>query len=132
MNNQQSWERIVEEYPDKWVALSDYSMDGPTVITAVVRAVCSDNERLSKEKEGAEKKLAGICAKLNNPGFIAKAPEKQVEAARVKLNEVMVERKTFEKLREHAFEDFKQEVAYEENQAVNELVSFTYHIREEE
>ncbi len=51
MNNQQSWERIVEEYPDKWVALSDYSMDGPTVITAVVRAVCSDNERLSKEKE---------------------------------------------------------------------------------
>ena len=64
--------------------------------------------------------------------LVVQSAEKQVEAARLKLNEVMVERKTFEKLREHAFEDFKQEVAYEENQAVNELVSFTYHIREEE
>ncbi len=53
--------------------------------------------------------------------------EKQVEAARIKLNEMMIERKTFEKLRERAFEEFKQEVAYEENQAVNELVSYTYH-----
>lgn len=59
--------------------------------------------------------------------LVVRAAEKQVEAAREKLNEVMIERKTFEKLREHAFEDFKQEVAYEENQAVNELVSYTYH-----
>ncbi len=60
---------------------------------------------------------------------VVKAAENQVEAARLKLNEVMMERKTFEKLREHAFEDFKQEVAYEENQAVNELVSYTYHAK---
>lgn len=59
--------------------------------------------------------------------LIVRAAEKKVEAARIKLNEVMIERKTFEKLREHAFEEFKQEVAYEENQAVNELVSYTYH-----
>ncbi len=59
--------------------------------------------------------------------MVVRAAEKQVEAARLKLNEVMIERKTFEKLREHAFEEFKQEVAYEENQAVNELVSYTYH-----
>ena len=63
--------------------------------------------------------------------MVVQSAEKQVEAARLKLNEVMVERKTFEKLKEHAFEEFKQEVAYEENQAVNELVSFTYHTREE-
>ena len=55
--------------------------------------------------------------------MVVQSAEKQVEAARLKLNEVMVERKTFE--------EFKQEVAYEENQAVNELVSFTYHTREE-
>lgn len=59
--------------------------------------------------------------------MVVHAAEKQVEAARPKLNEIMIERKTFEKLRERAFEEFKQEVAYEENQAVNELVSYTYH-----
>ena len=59
--------------------------------------------------------------------MVVHAAEKQVEAARQKLSEIMIERKTFEKLRERAFEEFKQEVAYEENQAVNELVSYTYH-----
>lgn len=53
--------------------------------------------------------------------------EKNVELARQKLNEVMMERKTHEKLRENAFETFKQEIAYEENKAVDELVSYTYH-----
>ena len=63
--------------------------------------------------------------------MVVHAAEKQVESARQKLNEMMIERKTFEKLRERAFEEFKQEVAYEENQAVNELVSYTYHNNEE-
>ena len=55
--------------------------------------------------------------------MVVHAAEKQAEAARLRLKE----RKTFEKLRERAFEEFRQEVAYEENQAVNELVSYTYH-----
>lgn len=66
-------------------------------------------------------------SKIRAQMMVVHAAEKQVEAARLKLNEVMIERKTFEKLRERAFEEFKQEVAYEENQAVNELVSYTYH-----
>lgn len=66
-------------------------------------------------------------SKIRAQMMVVHAAEKQVEAARLKLNEVMMERKTFEKLRERAFEEFKQEVAYEENQAVNELVSYTYH-----
>ena len=53
--------------------------------------------------------------------------EKNVELARSKLNQVMIERKTYEKLREKAFEEFKQEVAYEENRMVDELVSYNYH-----
>lgn len=52
--------------------------------------------------------------------------ERNLEAARLRLNEVMIERKTQEKLREKAFEEFKQDVAYEENKAVDELVSYTY------
>ena len=69
--------------------------------------------------------------KIRAQMLMVQAAEKQVELARLKLNDIMVERKTFEKLREHAFEEFKQEVAYEENQAVNELVSFTYHTGEQ-
>lgn len=53
--------------------------------------------------------------------------EKNVELARKRLNEVMVERKTFEKLKERAFDEFKQEVAYEENRAIDQLVSYSYH-----
>lgn len=58
--------------------------------------------------------------------------ERNVETARAKLNEVMKERKTHEKLREHALEAFKQELEYEESKAVDELVSYTYHAGEEE
>ena len=52
--------------------------------------------------------------------------EKNQEAARMHLNEVMMERKTHEKLREHAFDQFKQELSYEESKAVDELVSYSY------
>lgn len=52
--------------------------------------------------------------------------EKNQEAARIHLNAVMMERKTHEKLREHAFDQFKQELSHEESKAVDELVSYTY------
>ncbi len=42
----------------------------------------AERKRLSKEKEGAEKKLAGITAKLSNPGFLSKAPEAVVNVQR--------------------------------------------------
>lgn len=58
--------------------------------------------------------------------------EKQLELVRQRLNEVMIERKTYEKLREKKFEEFKQEIAYEEKQEVDELVSYTYHHKEDE
>ncbi len=59
------------------------------------------------------------------------AAEANLEQARQRLKEVMIDRKTHEKLREHAFEAFKQELAYEENKSVDELVSYTYHKAEE-
>ncbi len=37
--------------------------------------------------------------------------EKQLELVRHRLNEVMIERKTYEKLRERKFEEFKAELA---------------------
>lgn len=55
------------------------------------------------------------------------AAERNLEVVRKRLKSVMVERKAQEKLREHAFEEFKQEINYEENKAVDELVSYAYH-----
>lgn len=55
------------------------------------------------------------------------AAEKNLELARKRLNAVMVERKAHEKLREKAFEQFKQELAAEEAKEIDQLVSFNYH-----
>ena len=52
--------------------------------------------------------------------------EKEMEDARAALNEVMQERKVQEKLREKAFEEFKQELAATETKEIDELVSYTY------
>ncbi len=53
--------------------------------------------------------------------------EKNVELARKRLQAVMVERKSHEKLREKAFEQFQAELAQEESKEIDQLVSFTYH-----
>ncbi len=49
-----------------------------------------------------------------------------VEAARKRLHEVMIDRKTHEKLRENAFEEFKVELNEQEKKEVDELVSFRF------
>lgn len=52
--------------------------------------------------------------------------QRNLESARKHLNQVMIDRKTHEILREKAFDEFKYELLSEENKAVDELVSFTY------
>lgn len=52
--------------------------------------------------------------------------QKDVDLARQRLNEAMKERKTYEKLREKAFEEFKLEENRKEQKEVDELVSFRY------
>lgn len=52
--------------------------------------------------------------------------ERNLELARIHLNEVMVERKTHEKLKEKAFEAFKKELEDAEKKEIDELVSYTY------
>ncbi len=39
----------------------------------------AERKRLNKEKEAAEKKLAQINGKLNNPGFLSKAPQNVID-----------------------------------------------------
>ena len=52
--------------------------------------------------------------------------EKEVEAARLKLQGIMQERKMHEKLKEKAFEQFRQEENAAEGKAVDELTSYVY------
>ena len=58
--------------------------------------------------------------------------QRNLERARKRLDEVMKDRKTHENLRDKAFEEFKKELAAEENKATDELVSYTYHDSEED
>lgn len=55
--------------------------------------------------------------------------EMTLEDARKKLNEIMMERKTHEKLKEKAFEQFKEELKAEESKEIDQLVSYTYNER---
>ena len=56
---------------------------------------------------------------------VAKA-EEDVEAARVRLQEVMQERKMHERLKEKALEQFRREENAAEFKSVDELTSYTY------
>ena len=56
---------------------------------------------------------------------VAKA-EEAVEAARVRLQEVMQERKMHERLKEKALEQFRREANAAEFKSVDELTSYTY------
>lgn len=55
-----------------------------------------------------------------------KVAQKNLDIARARLNEVMKDRKTHEKLRENAFEEFLQELSAEEKKEIDELVSYKY------
>lgn len=52
--------------------------------------------------------------------------QKQQEIVRNRLNSVMIERKTYEKLREKKVDEFKQELLMEEKKEIDELVSYTF------
>ena len=56
--------------------------------------------------------------------------EKNVEAARIRLTEAVVNRKTYEKMREKAFEEYKKEAEAEEGKEIDELVSFRHAVSE--
>lgn len=55
-----------------------------------------------------------------------KKAEKKLEAARVRLTELMQDRKMHEKLKEKAFEEFLEDIKKQESKEVDELTSYTY------
>lgn len=57
---------------------------------------------------------------------VLKGAQKSLEVARFKLNEALKERKIHEKLKENAFEVFKQELNDTEKKEIDELVSYRF------
>ncbi len=63
---------------------------------------------------------------IMNQQLQVKRAENLLEEARIKLQEAMQERKTYERLREKAFEDFMREENARESKEVDELTSYLY------
>ena len=61
-----------------------------------------------------------------------KSAEKELVAARVKLRDAMVERKTHDRLKEREFEQFLADEARAENKVIDELVSYRFGQKNEE
>ena len=83
------------------------------------------------EINSCRKAVETMKTRIRAQVFEVHKAEKQLDIVRQRLNEVMIERKTYEKLREKKFDEFKAELLYEENKVVDELVSYTYHQNEE-
>lgn len=80
-----------------------------------VREITQNNEAITRMEEFIIQQRRTVQVALKN-----------VEKARLKMTEVMQERKTHERLREKAFDEFLIEEKQHESKEIDELVSYTY------
>lgn len=73
-------------------------------------------------RNGIEK----IRSDMKNQLVNIKVANKNLDVARMKLDDAIKDRKIHEKLKENAFEQFKMELNEQEKKEIDELVSFTY------
>ena len=80
-------EFTVTEKVDSTEGMMTVVTDSARVFMPMGELVDKDKElaRLDKEKKAAEKDIEFLSKKLNNPGFLAKAPAQQIENERTKL-----------------------------------------------
>ena len=70
--------------------------------------------------------IEGMGDRIEEQQKVVRLEEDELENRRAALEKVMKERKAQEKLREHAFQVFLQEVEAMESKAIDELTSFKY------
>lgn len=78
------------------------------------------------EIKNCRKSIEGMKSAIRNQMISVHVAQKNLEMARIKLNEVTLERKTYEKLKENDYVEFKQEVEAQESKEIDELVSYMY------
>ena len=86
---------------------------------------------LSKGSDALKLKEAGDALEViklfcKEQLLVVENEERNVELARKKLEFAMIERKTYEKLKENEFEKYKQEMQKKEGVETDELVSYKY------
>ena len=71
--------------------------------------------------------IEGMKPLIRNQVIAIHRAEQKLEQERIRLNEIMIDRKTHENLRDKAFDEFKEEQNHEESKITDELVSYQYH-----
>lgn len=89
------------------------------------RLICTSKIDIKKMKLLTEA-IDIMNRKIENQTAIVKAAEKRLEAARARLNEAIIERKTQEKLKEKAWQEYMMEYEAEEQKEIDEHNSFIY------
>mgnify|MGYP002987257349 CR=1 FL=1 len=143
MNSLEEWESYIEEYTEKLEeqAKNNFAQANRSLQEALLMQKQCEN-RLEAGKQTLKEamlenlKVGQIRRReddveifrmyLRQQILVVKQKEKEVEVAREHLNEAMKERKTFEKLKEKAFEKFVAEENQKEQKEVDELVSYRY------
>ena len=114
-------QRLLEEQ-DKLSALMIRKADYEAQLKEMTQGTLAIRDiKICKESINAMK------SKIRDQLIEVSRAQKELEIARRRLDEIMKERKTHEKLREKAFENFKEEIKAEESKENDQLVSFTYH-----
>ena len=70
--------------------------------------------------------IATLEGMIRDQQKVVRQEEDKLEERRVELEEAIKERKTQDKLKEHAFDEFKAEVNHQEAKEIDELTSYTY------
>lgn len=84
-----------------------------------------------QEIKALENSVENAKYNINLQKVVIAKQQSRVDQAREKLDNAMKERKTYEKLKEKAFEEFKLEIEAQERKEVDELVSFRHRSAEE-
>ncbi len=79
-----------------------------------------------KKIQTNKRAMIALNEMINRQLAVIESCKKDVEKAREKLNDIMMDRKAHEKLKEKAFEEFKLELNAEESKQVDELVSYKF------
>lgn len=89
------------------------------------RTVSNDKLNIMKLKELSQS-IEIMKYKINQQKALVYAAEQRLEVARIRLNDAMVERKTQEKLKEKAWQEYIEEYEAQEQKTIDELNSFNY------
>ena len=88
--------------------------------------ILSSNKLNIMKLKGISQSIDIMKLKIEEQKVVVEAAKQRLELARIRLNEAMVERKTQEKLKEKAWQEYMEEFEAEEQKEIDELNSFNY------